>query len=144
METLNTLMAWVPWLLGGSTLALIAVIAVAAFGGGAALKIASTIIDAVSPLLKGAAEGVVWFVKKLGEGAAICCHNPPTFAVILTTLILGGYFLTDVNPKTIKAKVEVTALKKENATLRKRAVQVRPATKPVRKAADNFWSGWAL
>lgn len=140
LETIYKIQTWMPWVLGGSTLALLALVVFAFVGGGPILKIVQTIVDALSPLLRGACEGIVWAVKKLGASIAFCATNPPTYAAILAALLLGGYFLTDINPKTINAKAQVSTLQKENAELKK--AKAKPAAKNIKpKSAEvDNWS----
>lgn len=71
---------WLPWLGGGSTLALIA-IALLAPG---VLTVAAQWLAALSPLLKGAAEGIVAFIKALWVGMQDMLDNAKSIIFVVT------------------------------------------------------------
>lgn len=78
----------------------------------AAVNIAATILDIVSPIIKAAIELVIFIIKKFFEGLGVCLGNLSTLTVIVTAIIFGGwYFQTWDNAKVLKkCNAEITRL----------------------------------
>lgn len=84
---LDDLLGWLPWIGGGSTLALIVVALLAP----SVLTVASSWLSALSPLLKGLAEGLVSFSKSLWEGFLDVTDNGKT--ILFVGVVAFGTYL---------------------------------------------------
>jgi uncharacterized membrane protein len=77
------LLSWLPWVGGASTIGLI----VLALFAPSVLQVAAAWLTALSPLLKGIAEGIVNFIKVLWEGLKDMADN---LSSIIFVLVIAG------------------------------------------------------
>jgi hypothetical protein len=77
------IISWLPWVGGASTIALIALALLAP----SVLQVAAAWLTALSPLLKGIAEGTVSFLKVLWDGLKDMADN--LHSIIFVVVIAG-------------------------------------------------------
>lgn len=85
-------MDWLPWLGGGSTLALILL----ALFAPSVLQVASAWFVALSPLIKGVAEGLVEYAKALWFGFMDMADNAKSLifvgSLVIAAFIFGSFY----------------------------------------------------
>ena len=82
---------WLPWIAGGSTITLIAIALLAP----SVLQVAGSWLTALSPLIKGVAEGLVVVAKHLWSGVLDVVDN---FGTVLLVVVIGvGCYLWGVS-----------------------------------------------
>ncbi len=99
---------WLPWITGGSILSIVAL----AFLAPTVLTVAASWLTALSPLIQGAARGVVAFVRVLWYGLLDMLDNGKSIIFVLTIAALafaGGKWngtttVTVANPEVIYQK----------------------------------------
>lgn len=135
METIYSIIQWLPWLVGGSGISLAVLAVGAALGLPSFLRIAETLLRIAEPAGVAAVEGVVWLLKAFARAIGVCLHNTETFLVIGVAAIAGGYYLYDISPPAREAKAQIVELKKELAVIKKsrppRAAAPKSEAQPV-------------
>ena len=81
-------MDWLPWLMGGSTIALLVLAVVAP----SVLQVAATWLSALSPLVKGVAEGIVAFARVLWSGIQDIIDNWKTIVTVATLTVVAVWY----------------------------------------------------
>lgn len=74
---------WLPWLAGGGILTAIVVVVLAP----SVAAVVSAYLVALAPLLRGAAEGIVGYVKILGSGLMDVIDSVATIIFVLTLMV---------------------------------------------------------
>lgn len=96
MDTISNILGWLPWI---GVPSIVALAAIAIFAP-AVLQVAASWLSALSPLLKGAAEGLVYFVKALWSGVLDMVDN--LGSILLVAVVgLGCYLWGVSNVRTI-------------------------------------------
>jgi flagellar biosynthesis protein FlhB len=122
---------WLPWIGGSSVIALIVVALVAP----SVLQVAAAWLTALSPLLKGIAEGLVEFAKSLWFGLKDMADNAKSIlfvAVVATLAYLWGYYKAPYKTETVYVE-----RKGENCT-------PVPVRKPTGSTLDDFFKNLGL
>lgn len=93
-------------------------------------RIAASLIEAVGPLLKGASEALVWFVKTLWEGLTDVADNISTVIFVVTVVLFTWFYVDYQQSKLCQQEIVET---------RKRLV---PAAKPPKQPTSEFRWPW--
>lgn len=92
---MSELLQWVGWI-GGASLIGWVILAVTAPH---VLTVLSSWLTAMSPLVQGASEGVVWFFKTMWEGFKDVVDNSSTILFVFVVAALAMFYVKWVTPK---------------------------------------------
>jgi mannose/fructose/N-acetylgalactosamine-specific phosphotransferase system component IID len=91
---LNDIMQWIGWI-GGAGLIGWAILAMFAPG---AIQVVSAWLTALAPLVKGAAEGIVWFFKTMWEGFKDVVDNSATILFVFVVAGMSMLYIKYLTP----------------------------------------------
>jgi hypothetical protein len=88
-------------------------------------KIVATIVESAGPIMKGASEFIVWFLKAMWEGIKDVTDNIYTM-LFVATICAGVFFYADKRSDD-ECSVQVTKLEQQIKALRKNPVRTVPS-----------------
>ena len=81
------------WAGGLSIVGLIGFVLLAVFAPGV-IQVLSSWLTALAPLVKGAADGLVWFVKTIWEGFKDMTDNAASIVFVIVAILIGGWWFS--------------------------------------------------
>jgi len=106
----GTIMQWAG---GLSIVGLIGFVLLAIFAPGV-ISVLSSWLTALSPLVKGAADGLVWFVKTIWEGFKDMTDNAASIVFVIVAILIGGWWFSTLRkPPEANCETCITNLRKD-------------------------------
>ncbi len=133
---------WLP-LIGGGSIVMLVLLAVFA---PTVLQVAGAWLTAISPLIKGIAEGIVAFFKSLWEGFKDMADNPASIIFVLTVAAVTAWYAH--TPQTyercladLRKEYRLVPRTVDKAVTKQRTVR-KPAPKQEPSLIDELFGRW--